>query len=93
MQVSLLQQSDPRSGSFSSPSSPRLLSPASPHRSCRTRQALRSTASDRLSRISPQEGARRIFGLRGQAEFLKATIKFVAVLGVVLIILKSDQQG
>ena len=45
-----------------------------------------------LSRISPQEGARRIFGLRGQAEFLKATIKFVAVAIVVLIILKSDQQ-
>ena len=55
--------------------------------------SLRSTASSpQLSRISPQEGARRIFGLRGQAEFLKATIKFVAVAIVVLIILKSDQQ-
>ena len=45
----------------------------------------------KLSRIAPHEGARRIFGLRGQTEFLKATAKFVAVTIVALVILKSDQ--
>jgi flagellar biosynthetic protein FlhB len=44
-----------------------------------------------LSRISPSEGAKRIFGVRGQVEFLKATVKFVAVAVVVLVILQSDQ--
>jgi len=44
-----------------------------------------------LSRISPREGVRRIFGLRGQLEFLKATVKFIAVSVVVLVILQSDR--
>jgi flagellar biosynthesis protein FlhB len=44
-----------------------------------------------LSRISVREGAKRIFGARGQTEFLKATAKFLAVALVVLVILKSDQ--
>ena len=44
-----------------------------------------------LSRISPQEGVKRIFGMRGQAEFLKATVKFIAVAIVVMVILQSDQ--
>ena len=93
MQVSLSQRSDPRSAGFSSPSSSRSRSPVSRHRSCRTRRASRfDRIKPQLSRISPQEGVRRVFGLRGQAEFLKATVKFVAVAIVVLIILKSDQQ-
>lgn len=45
----------------------------------------------KLSRISANEGAKRIFGMRGQAEFLKATAKFVAVAIIVAIILQSDQ--
>jgi flagellar biosynthetic protein FlhB len=44
-----------------------------------------------LSRISPGGGAKRIFGMRGQMEFLKATAKFIAVAVVVLVILQSDQ--
>ncbi len=44
-----------------------------------------------FSRISPGEGAKRIFGARGQTEFFKATVKFVAVAVVVLVILQSDQ--
>src|SRR5262245_52983387 len=45
----------------------------------------------KLSRISPQEGAKRIFGMQGQEEFLKATVKFIAVAIVVMVILQSDQ--
>lgn len=45
----------------------------------------------KLSRISIREGAKRIFGARGQVEFLKSTGKFLAVALVVLVILKSDQ--
>jgi flagellar biosynthetic protein FlhB len=45
----------------------------------------------KLSRISPTAGAKRIFGLHGQLEFFKATVKFVAVGIVVIIILQSDQ--
>jgi flagellar biosynthesis protein FlhB len=44
-----------------------------------------------LSRISPSAGAKRVFGMHGQLEFFKATIKFVAVAVVVAIILQSDQ--
>jgi flagellar biosynthetic protein FlhB len=44
-----------------------------------------------LSRISPQQGVKRIFGLQGQTEFLKATVKFIAVAIVVVVILQSDQ--
>jgi flagellar biosynthetic protein FlhB len=44
-----------------------------------------------LSRISVREGTKRVFGVRGQTEFLKATSKFVAVALVVLVILRSDQ--
>ncbi len=44
-----------------------------------------------FSRISPRQGAQRLFGLRGQAEFLKATVKFIAVAIIVLVILKSDE--
>lgn len=46
----------------------------------------------RLSRISVGGGFKRMFGLRGQTEFLKATLKFTAVSIVAVVILKSDQQ-
>jgi flagellar biosynthetic protein FlhB len=45
----------------------------------------------KLSRISPTEGAKRIFGFHGWLEFFKATVKFVAVGIVVIVILQSDQ--
>jgi flagellar biosynthetic protein FlhB len=44
-----------------------------------------------LSRISIGEGAKRVFGVRGQVEFLKAVAKFVGVAIVVLVILRSEQ--
>jgi flagellar biosynthetic protein FlhB len=43
------------------------------------------------SRISIRQGARRVFGVQGQTEFLKSTLKFAAVTLVVLVILHSDQ--
>jgi len=45
----------------------------------------------KLSRISAHEGFKRVFGLRGQTEFLKSTAKFIAVSIVAVVILQSDQ--
>lgn len=43
------------------------------------------------SRVSPTKGMQRVFGLQGQTEFLKSTLKFVAVTIVALVILRSEQ--
>ena len=46
-----------------------------------------------LSRVSPFQGWRRIFGLRGQTEFLKSTFKLAAVGGVVALLLRSQSES
>jgi flagellar biosynthesis protein FlhB len=44
-----------------------------------------------LSRISLQQGFRRIFGLQGQIEFAKALFKFASISIVVLVIMRAEQ--
>ena len=81
-----------RWGAFSCPSSSRSRSPGSPPHSCRTRRASCWSASGRSFRAYRSAKARSASsGLRGQVEFLKATVKFIAVAVVVLVILQSDQ--
>ncbi|MGB8279225.1 MAG: EscU/YscU/HrcU family type III secretion system export apparatus switch protein [Methylovirgula sp.] len=43
------------------------------------------------SRISPSEGWHRIFGARGQIEFLKSLAKFLAVSAVIFALLQMDR--
>jgi flagellar biosynthetic protein FlhB len=45
----------------------------------------------KFSRISPKAGWERIFGLRGQTELLKSTLKFFAILIIVSFILYAER--
>ncbi|MYZ46984.1 flagellar biosynthesis protein FlhB [Propylenella binzhouense] len=45
------------------------------------------------SRLSPGKGFARIFGLSGQVEFAKSVFKFVAITGVVALLLRSETAG
>lgn len=44
-----------------------------------------------LSRISPMEGWHRLFGFRGQTEFLKSLAKFLAISLVIYALLQEDK--
>lgn len=43
-----------------------------------------------FSRISPAQGFKRVFGLQGQVEFLKALFKFTAISTIVLLVLMRN---
>jgi flagellar biosynthetic protein FlhB len=44
-----------------------------------------------LSRVSPQKGFQRIFGLQGQIEFGKSLFKFAAISVVVVVVMRAEQ--
>jgi flagellar biosynthetic protein FlhB len=46
-----------------------------------------------LSRISPGQGWKRIFGMQGQTEFLKSVLKFGGVTAVLFVLWRSEQSS
>lgn len=46
-----------------------------------------------LTKISLSKGIKRVFGMQGQTEFLKATLKFVSVAVIAAVILRSEERN